>query len=223
MTAPWKWVAHRGNSAHCPENSLEAFQSAATAGATWMELDVRLSRDGVPVVAHDRDLRRTLGRPERVEDTTVGRLQTFARDAGWTLPTLADALALARDCGMGVYVELKDQGPCVVEAVAPVLEGNALVSSFHLPTLWAMRAARPHQPLMALFETRWRRPWNAWPLGHVQEIGISRALARTGRLEQLVAAGWSVLVFTVNDAREAEGFRARGAVGAFCDHAEGPP
>jgi glycerophosphoryl diester phosphodiesterase len=52
-------VAHRGDSFHAPENSLEAAQRARTAGADAWEFDVQLTRDGVPVVLHDESLLRT--------------------------------------------------------------------------------------------------------------------------------------------------------------------
>lgn len=52
-------IAHRGDSAHAPENTLEAAQRARDEGADAWELDVQLSRDGVPVVLHDRSLMRT--------------------------------------------------------------------------------------------------------------------------------------------------------------------
>lgn len=53
-----RWVAHRGWSTRFPENSLAAFAAAIAAGADEIELDVRLSADGVPVVIHDPDLDR---------------------------------------------------------------------------------------------------------------------------------------------------------------------
>jgi len=52
-------VAHRGDSAHAPENTLDAAQRAWDAGAEAWELDVQLSRDAIPVVLHDRSLART--------------------------------------------------------------------------------------------------------------------------------------------------------------------
>ncbi|MFM2287572.1 MAG: hypothetical protein RL684_715, partial [Pseudomonadota bacterium] len=59
-------VAHRGNAAECPENTLPAFQSALQLGVRFLELDVQLSRDGVPIVIHDHLLARTTGLPGSV-------------------------------------------------------------------------------------------------------------------------------------------------------------
>jgi glycerophosphoryl diester phosphodiesterase len=52
-------IAHRGASAHAPENTIEAARLGHVAGADAWELDVRLARGGVPVVLHDETLRRT--------------------------------------------------------------------------------------------------------------------------------------------------------------------
>ena len=52
-------IAHRGSSAHAPENTLAAFELAVAGGAEGIEFDVRLTRDGEAVVIHDADLKRT--------------------------------------------------------------------------------------------------------------------------------------------------------------------
>ena len=54
-------IAHRGNAAHAPENTLAAFESAIEAGADRIELDVQLSADGTPFVFHDIQLERLTG------------------------------------------------------------------------------------------------------------------------------------------------------------------
>jgi len=63
-------IGHRGASAHAPENTLAAFDLAFDAGADGIEFDVRLARDGVPVVIHDATLKRTALREGSVESLT---------------------------------------------------------------------------------------------------------------------------------------------------------
>jgi len=60
-------IAHRGFSAGHPENSLAAFEAAIEVGSDAIETDIRLSRDGLPVCAHDADLKRLYGRSETVD------------------------------------------------------------------------------------------------------------------------------------------------------------
>ena len=73
-------VAHRGDSAHQPENTLAAFDAALAAGADGLELDLRLTADGTVVVVHDRTLARVFGRVGRVD--TVHHADLSAWDAG---------------------------------------------------------------------------------------------------------------------------------------------
>jgi glycerophosphoryl diester phosphodiesterase len=69
-------IAHRGTSLIAPENTLAAFALAIESGADGIELDVRLSRDGVPVVIHDATLQRTGLRSEAVATLSAEHLAT---------------------------------------------------------------------------------------------------------------------------------------------------
>src|SRR6185436_15775814 len=68
-------LGHRGASAVAPENTLAAFTRAILDGAEGIEFDVRLSRDGVPMVIHDASLRRTALIDRQVCDLTCEQLQ----------------------------------------------------------------------------------------------------------------------------------------------------
>jgi glycerophosphoryl diester phosphodiesterase len=67
-------IAHRGASAVAPENTIAAFRRAIEVGADGVEFDVRLARDGVPVVIHDSTLERTAGLKRGVSDLTSEEL-----------------------------------------------------------------------------------------------------------------------------------------------------
>jgi len=67
-------IAHRGASAVAPENTLAAFARGLEDDAHGFELDVRLARDGVPVVIHDAKLQRTGSRADRVSQMTSAQL-----------------------------------------------------------------------------------------------------------------------------------------------------
>jgi len=68
-------IGHRGASAVAPENTMAAFREAIAAGCDGIEFDVRLTRDGVPVIIHDSTLRRTAGLAARVADLTWAELE----------------------------------------------------------------------------------------------------------------------------------------------------
>ena len=85
-------IGHRGASAVAPENTLAAFREAVAVGADGIEFDVRLTRDGVPVVIHDRDLRRTGGLPHRIADVATVR--------HWSESSAKSVLLQIAVCGM---------------------------------------------------------------------------------------------------------------------------
>ena len=91
-------IAHRGASRDRPENTLSAFDEALRRGADAIELDLQLSRDGVPVVYHDRTLARAGGGRRRMSQLTLAQLRRldagFRSDAfgGERIPTLTAVL-----------------------------------------------------------------------------------------------------------------------------------
>jgi glycerophosphoryl diester phosphodiesterase len=112
-------VAHRGYAAHWPENTLPALEAAVAAGARWLEIDVQLCADGVPVVLHDPNLERVAGHDVPVfaltaaelAEVPVGEPARFgARFAETRAPTLREfATWLARQADVNAFVELKPE------------------------------------------------------------------------------------------------------------------
>src|SRR5512142_2967244 len=116
-TAPFRLppvIGHRGAAAHAPENTLAGFRRAKALGCTWVEFDVRLTADGVPVLCHDPRLDRTTDRSGRVAAQTLAAIQTsdaggwFAPVfAGERMPSLEEALLLCAELGLGANIEIK--------------------------------------------------------------------------------------------------------------------
>ena len=108
-------IAHRGASAYAPENTLAAFKLARELNADWFELDCTFTKDGHIIVIHDDDTERTTSVPGEVAKMTLAELKALDAGAwkgpefaGERLPTLAEALDLAKSLQIGVYVEIKD-------------------------------------------------------------------------------------------------------------------
>jgi len=70
-------VGHRGYPRHYPENTLIGIEAAVAAGARFVEVDVQISRDRVPVLFHDRGLKRICGVDGRIQDYRYDELWTF--------------------------------------------------------------------------------------------------------------------------------------------------
>jgi glycerophosphoryl diester phosphodiesterase len=124
-----EWIAHRGESADAPENTLAAFRLAWERGVDAIELDVHQAADGTLVVIHDADTLRTTGKQLRVQDTlahVLGKLDAGswkdARFEGEPIPTLAEALATIPD-GRRCYIEMK-VGPQAVPALVETVKSS---------------------------------------------------------------------------------------------------
>lgn len=109
-------IAHRGASAYEPENTLRAFQRAMDMGATMIELDVYLSRDGYPVVMHDANVARTTNGTGRIGDLFLDEIQRLDAGQGEQVPTLDQVIDLVRGRAQ-LYIELKGQ-----QTPAPVVD-----------------------------------------------------------------------------------------------------
>ncbi|WP_010098564.1 glycerophosphodiester phosphodiesterase [Ornithinibacillus scapharcae] len=99
-------IAHRGYPVNYPENTLSSFQAAIDLGFTHMELDVHMSKDGVPVVMHDHTIDRMTDGSGEIRDFTLAELKTFTIGTNEHIPTLEEALSLAKD-RIIVSIELK--------------------------------------------------------------------------------------------------------------------
>src|SRR5215469_3189755 len=102
-----KVVGHRGAAAYAPENTLASFREARRRGATWVETDVKLTADRVPILMHDESLRRTTGVDRLVAETPRAELPT-------NVPTLEEAVGCFSELGLGCNVEIK---PCPAREV----------------------------------------------------------------------------------------------------------
>lgn len=173
-------LGHRGASSVAPENTLAAFSRSIRDGADGIEFDVRLARDGVPVVIHDATLERT-GLVDRiVRELTVAELQRIdvgiwfntqtqkpsASFAGEKLPTLVQVFDLYQSNPGLLYVEMKcdaADGPELASEVVKLsreagMADRVVVESFDLSAIAEVKRIDAAIRTAALFEPRLSRP-----------------------------------------------------------------
>ncbi|HWS33306.1 MAG TPA: glycerophosphodiester phosphodiesterase family protein [Actinoplanes sp.] len=207
-------VAHRGYPTVAPENTLPAFAAALRAGATIVEFDVRCTRDGVPVVIHDRTVNRTTDGSGRVWDLTADQIAGL--DAGsWfgpgftglRVPTLAETLDLLAPSAAGLLVEIKppatlDEVKSIVAALAErdLLE-RAVLQSFDADVVRKVRDVAPDvRRGLLLFR------FDAETVELSRELGVTYCnpsvddvLGGPETMAALAAAGIGVMPWTPND------------------------
>ena len=209
-------LAHRGASAHAPENTLAAFELALTQGAHGVELDAKLSADGEVVVFHDATVERTTNGHGQVSQLSLAALReldagSFFSDEfrGEKIPTLTEVFETLGDRAF-VNVELTNYttprdglADKVCELVQRFgLQGSVLFSSFLPSNLKRTRKLLPDTPRGLLALGGWLGWWAlsfGFNFGNYQALhpGLSdttaRQIARVHRLKR------RIIVWTVNN------------------------
>ena len=215
--SPVLTIAHRGASAHAPENTLAALRAAVELRCDLAEVDVQRTRDGVLVLVHDADLARTTGRRARVADTSYAELHRLDAGswfspayAGEPVPTLEQALDVLDGTGTGLLVELKHPArhPGIAADVARTLRarpgyvdsavaaGRLVVQSFDHGVVRDFATLEPDVPVGLLGHPPVRRlPALA---GWADQVNPRHGRATAAYVDAVHAAGLSCSVWTVD-------------------------
>ena len=189
-----------------PENTIAAFREAIAAGSDGTEFDVRLTRDDVPVIIHDNNLRRTTGLPHRVADLTWSELKNLKVD----VPSLDELFQLFEANDLLLFLEMKVDSPAehqpLAEACCRMIDEYAFkqrvfVECFDLRALQIVKNIDAEIKTAALFQPKLS---NQRIIDQAKAIGAS-ALALHYRLaveslvKQALDAELRVAVWTVDD------------------------
>jgi glycerophosphoryl diester phosphodiesterase len=228
-------VAHRGLSSKAPENTMSAFSLALSMEADFIELDVHLSKDGVPIVIHDPVLNRTTNAtiPLEVKDLTIEELQNFdagswfsPRFSGEQLPTLQKVLSEFSG-KIGIFIEIKEgTEPIealvnqVVEVVSnypgteehPVIQG-----SFSIQASEQLLSYKTSSPLLGISETL-EDAQEHISLG-IRHIVLSAEEVTEETIELLHQQNIALWSYTVDDPKLAQQFSDWGIDGIISNRA----
>lgn len=206
-------IAHRGFSSQYPENTMLAFRKAVEAGCDGIELDIHLSRDGVPVIIHDYDLRRVGGREGRVPDLTAAELGATDVSGGYSqyghnpVPTLREYLAYIRDHKVLTNIELKNTAcpyPGLEEKALDLIREYGLLdrvyfSSFNHASMVRCKQLSPQSRCALLTECILWQPGSYAKAAGVDYInGYFRTLTDS-YVAAIHAAGLGVQAWTVDE------------------------
>ena len=229
-----KIIGHRGACAVAPENTLISIRHAAQAGAKMVEVDVRLSADGIPIVLHDDTLERTTNGSGRAGDFRFAELRQLdagywkaPRFTGEPIPSLRDVILLCKILKIGINIELKPNPGQVVEtaqialtlarALWPPALPLPIVSSFWPECLQISLQLVPHWPRGLLFD---QRPAD-WLLiadtVQANTLHLHQAQETCETLRQFQCQHRPILLYTVNDPNAAKDWFAAGATALITD------
>ena len=214
-------IGHRGASRFAPENTMAAFKLALDSGADGVEFDVRLTRDGIPIIIHDDNLRRTGNSNARIADLSREELKRF--DVGsWRgpeftsepVPTLTELFDLFADGGL-LYLEMKSDvaarqllaETCCEYILKSGLKKRVIVECFDLKAIEIVKSIDSSIRTAALFEpglktlpltSGTKLVEKALAVG-ANEIALNHRLTNERTVMTAIEAGLKVVVWTVDD------------------------
>lgn len=170
-----KIIGHRGAAAYAPENTLVSLHTAADMDLEWVEFDVKLTRDQVPILFHDETLERTTNGSGKVAETDYEDIRALEAGSwfadsftGIKVPTLEEAIEVLIDRGLGLNLELKPCPGREVETAEVALDilsqiwddhERLLISSFRHGCLETARAMAPDWARGLLLPKDWPENW----------------------------------------------------------------
>lgn len=197
-------IAHRGANKEALENSWKAFDKAVDIGASRIELDVHLSRDGQVVINHDDSLARTASAPGRISELTLGEIKKMRLKNGDTIPLLSEVVDryLAK---IELNIEIKGTSETLAKAVCDVvgkhpLREKIIVSCFQTePLVWIRNHFSEVRRACLWSSDTWRWPMFAVmaPQVFLDQCGTNilhphTSLVTQNLMDQAAARNWEV-------------------------------
>lgn len=235
--AGFRFFAHRGlllseTSQPIDENTELAFARALQVGATYLEVDVRASRDGVVVVCHDVDLARIAQRPAKVAELDWAALEGIRLRQGGKLMSLEQLLSRFGDARINIDIKSMDAAVGTAQVVrSQNAQDRVLISSFSrkrrlaaselLPGVATSSSAIELLAIWSAHKLHSRALMRRLLTGiDAMQIPASRGVLRFDS-ESFIAAvksfGVEIHYWTINDPEVAKQLRARGANGVVSD------
>lgn len=228
-------IGHRGAAGYAPENTLESIHTAADMGIDWVELDVKLTKDEVPIIFHDEELERTTNGAGLVAEITYEEIRQLEAGswfgdsfAGAKIPTLEEAVDVLIERGLGLNLEIK---PCpgreklTAEVALDVLSqiwddhSRLLISSFQHVSLEAARDMA-NDWARGLLVGGDEMPENWQELADyldVKSMNMGSRLVTRELIREVSDLDLKSLVYTVNDADLARTLQGWGVDTLFSD------
>jgi len=227
-------IGHRGAAGYAPENTIEAIHTAADLGIEWVELDVKLTKDEVPIVFHDDTLERTTNVSGPVAEKTYAEIQELDCGSwygesfiGAKIPSLEEAIdaLVTRDLGFNMEIKPcpgreKDTAEAALDVLSSIWDAHdrLLISSVsHVSLETALDMA-----------TDWNRGLiipDVWPENltelveylQVASITVNENTITRQQVEDVMDMNKICLAYTINDPHKAQHLQAWGIDGFFSD------
>ncbi|MEM3747417.1 MAG: glycerophosphodiester phosphodiesterase family protein [Thermoproteota archaeon] len=211
-------IGHRGAKFYEPENTLRSFRKALELGVDAVELDVRRTRDGELVVIHDAEVDRTTNGKGLVRELTLEEIRRLDAGKGEKIPTLEEALDFL-DGRVKILIELKEEGfeEEVLKLVrGKKLEKNVVIISFLEDALRRIRELDKDVETGLIYVKHENPVETALELKANYLLPLYR-FTHSALIRRAREKGLKVIVWTINDEKEASEYAGKGVDGITSD------
>lgn len=228
-------IAHRGASAYYPENTMAAFKGALSIGADMIELDVMLSKDGIPVVFHDARLNAHTNGRGLLSNYPLKDLKQLdagawfsSKFAGEGIPTLEEVLAFASG-KIALNIEIKTEAvtddlkngveeKCLKLVKKYGMKDHVLFSSFDYRAISHLKEMSSSLPVALLYNKRMsggRLPHELIAKYRADAFNCTYYQLNRKRLANLKEHRIPTFIYTVNNKRKMKKLLSKGVAGIF--------
>lgn len=230
-----KVIGHRGAKAYAPENTLASFHAAADMGVEWVEMDVKLTKDGEAIIFHDESLDRCTNATGLVAETDFATIREL--DAGsWfgesfmgeKIPTLEEAAEMVLNRQLGLNLEIKPCPGREVETAEVALDilsrlwpedgPMPLISSFSHVTLETAMDMIPEWPRALLIDEELPNWQEIAEYLQVSALHVNMQHLTRDLVDEYIETQKPVLAYTVNQPDKARELVRWGIDGFFSDN-----
>jgi glycerophosphoryl diester phosphodiesterase len=209
-------VGHRGARAYEVENTINSFERAIELGVNAVEFDVRITKDGKPIVFHDDNMKRVFGKDVPVVKTTLKELRELSENR---IPTLEEALIFIGNKVEKILIELKEKG--IERKVLSIVKKSRLrdriiIISFHEDVLSEIRKLDKNIETGLVYARHKNPVASALKLNAGYLLPLYR-FVHTKDVTDAHKNNLSVIVWTINTREEAKEYKAKGVDGIASD------
>ena len=213
-------VSHRGYSSKAPENTIPAIELAIQAHADYVEIDVQQTKDGVLVLLHDRNLRRTTGLNKLIYNTNYREIEKLdagswfgSEYAGTNIPTLEEVLEFCKGrINVSIDIKLHAHEENLEENLVALIEeydfvDNCFVSSFNYDSIVKIKKLNEDISTGYIMSPAYGDFYNK---PHIDFLSVRATLVSRNIVERAHEAGKEVHVWTVNTRKDLERMKSLG-------------
>lgn len=208
-----KIIAHRGASAHAPENTMHAFKKAQELHANGIETDIHLTKDDIPVLMHDEKINRTSNGKGFIRNYTYEQLLQFDLGSWFSssfahtkIVTLDEFLSWMQETKLQAHIELKNNKidyPRIEEIVYNCIQTHsmgerAIISSFNYESTQRFKALSSTIEVAYLTSKMNREKRSKLQAAQIDALHIKYSLLRKKMIHWSTQKQLPLRIFTVN-------------------------